>query len=671
MARSFNGTTDDAVGSSPAVTGYPLTISLMVNLPATNVNAYIAMLVASATGQFGNFAVRYHSGGAAANRILFRVDSNVEGGSFDAVAPDAISANTWYHVCARADHSTSRRIKVNNGTEVTNTTDCTPTNIDQISMGVHREEGVALARNPIRIAEVGIWNVVLDDAEVAALSKGFSPDQIRPGSLKHYWDHIGRVSPEPDHRGAAAITITGTSAFEHCRIIYPRGGRVGAPSAITYLLSLVANATPVGLLMRSTLARRLASSSPVAALLRSTSLLRQAVVSPVAGALRASGKGMIAVGSGVAVLSRLTKKFPLAVSTPTAAVATMKVFLVSLVANAATAAAARRSTSKALVAAAAPAGALQRSVARSLAAVTSPVGSTFRALAKSLGAQASPQGFVTRATSRALSAVTTPAALILRQVVKRLTAAGSTAAAAVRATAKALSGVTTGSAGGTRSTSRRSAATALTAATITIQAVVGLAFLAVTQPTATLRRAIDKVLRATGLIEAFVQRFLQLVGGPDLLLARKVEGLASDVEIHGLASDLEIVGLDIRQDGSVMAVRVDLSFGLGEDWIIRLTARNADGSVMDLTSGNVKFAVGRRGGEDPVVQTDTQSGGVTLIDAPNGVAVIRLRGISQRDLIGAYAGPLAYIIRAIKADGTPSDQVFGDFEIRRTPLGTP
>ena len=37
-----------------------------------------------------------------------------------------------------------------------------------------------------RIAECAIWSAALDDAEIAALGKGFTPDMIRPQSLVYY-----------------------------------------------------------------------------------------------------------------------------------------------------------------------------------------------------------------------------------------------------------------------------------------------------------------------------------------------------------------------------------------------------------------------------------------------------------------------------------------------------
>lgn len=53
-------------------------------------------------------------------------------------------------------------------------------------------------------AHAAFWNVVLSDAEIAALAKGYSPDQIRPASL-HFYVPLIR-SPWPDLKGSNGTT---------------------------------------------------------------------------------------------------------------------------------------------------------------------------------------------------------------------------------------------------------------------------------------------------------------------------------------------------------------------------------------------------------------------------------------------------------------------------------
>jgi hypothetical protein len=70
-------------------------------------------------------------------------------------------------------------------------------------------------------AEIGIWNVVLDAGEMAALGKGVSPLVIRPASLVRY---IPLIEPTPaEYKTAAVVTVSGaTEDEEHPRILRPR-----------------------------------------------------------------------------------------------------------------------------------------------------------------------------------------------------------------------------------------------------------------------------------------------------------------------------------------------------------------------------------------------------------------------------------------------------------------
>lgn len=76
------------------------------------------------------------------------------------------------------------------------------------------------------LAEMAVWNVSLTAAEMAALSAGYSADQIRPGSLVAYWPLIGRLSPEIELWSGYNGTLTNAPAQDaHPRIIYPSSGK--------------------------------------------------------------------------------------------------------------------------------------------------------------------------------------------------------------------------------------------------------------------------------------------------------------------------------------------------------------------------------------------------------------------------------------------------------------
>lgn len=69
------------------------------------------------------------------------------------------------------------------------------------------------------ISELGIWNVVLDDAQIAGLAEGFSPLNYSNG-LKTYYPIIGRHSPEIELINGDDGTVSGTTTVVHPRVFY-------------------------------------------------------------------------------------------------------------------------------------------------------------------------------------------------------------------------------------------------------------------------------------------------------------------------------------------------------------------------------------------------------------------------------------------------------------------
>ena len=70
------------------------------------------------------------------------------------------------------------------------------------------------------LAELAIWNVALNQDEVFALAKGFSPQLIRPGSLVTYYPFTGNFSPEPDMMGRIPMGLA-NSPTKSDHNIYP------------------------------------------------------------------------------------------------------------------------------------------------------------------------------------------------------------------------------------------------------------------------------------------------------------------------------------------------------------------------------------------------------------------------------------------------------------------
>lgn len=161
-----------------------------------------------------------HNSASAAGANCFRMQMGTSGkvGVFtngsSANTTNAASLNTWVHMAGVISSATSRSAFINGGDKTTNTTSATPSGINETTIGLRRGTTPgAAALGPI--AEAAIWNAALDDDEVAALGKGFSPRLIRPSALVAY---LPLIRDFVDVKGAG-FSVTGSlTVADHCAI---------------------------------------------------------------------------------------------------------------------------------------------------------------------------------------------------------------------------------------------------------------------------------------------------------------------------------------------------------------------------------------------------------------------------------------------------------------------
>jgi len=210
MARDFNGSSDRATNSGAPATAAPLTLACWFRADTLPGVSCLMSLHGSGSG---------HSFSMIVEDTPKKLKARINGGATAlAVHGTTVTTGQWYHACAVFTTTTSRDIYLDGVSPVNNTTSQTPTSINTsylgtINAGSFPHDG--------QLAEVAVWNVALSAAEIASLSKGFSPRLVRRESLKAYWPLIGRVSPEPDLCGVYPLTLTGTANADHPRIIYP------------------------------------------------------------------------------------------------------------------------------------------------------------------------------------------------------------------------------------------------------------------------------------------------------------------------------------------------------------------------------------------------------------------------------------------------------------------
>jgi len=224
MARSFTAASSQyAESSTPAITGYPCTLSAWFYANTThdgqiNSNRRVSggygaiELSVRSTG-----VIRYYLYGGTANTILLSATS--------------YSTGTWTHVCGVSASATDHTLYFNGTSDDTDATDpgATFTLAKSIVGRYQSPDGAGEYFNGL-LAEIGTWDVALNASEVAALADGYSPKLVRPLSLTAYWPLMGRFDPERDEFGSFPLTLVNApTQAAHPRIIYPSKPQVIVP----------------------------------------------------------------------------------------------------------------------------------------------------------------------------------------------------------------------------------------------------------------------------------------------------------------------------------------------------------------------------------------------------------------------------------------------------------
>lgn len=216
MARDFNGTTGYLTNSNAPVTAMPLTIAAWF-YPDSVTGQHIIAGVGKSSVNTDMWVIR--TNGSALNALSESTTGNGQ------ASISTVSTGVWQHACGVFKSSTSRIAYLNGTASTTNTVSSSPSGINLTRIGV-RPKLTLTDYFDGRIQEVGIWNVALDAAEIAALAKNYSPKHIRPTALKFYCKIIGRDSPEIDEWGGLQMTVTGTaSVIQHERMIYKQAAK--------------------------------------------------------------------------------------------------------------------------------------------------------------------------------------------------------------------------------------------------------------------------------------------------------------------------------------------------------------------------------------------------------------------------------------------------------------
>ncbi len=213
MALDFDGT-DDFLESSTlpiASATYPITMACWFNVD--NTTASHTLIALDSNG--GSRRVMMQADGATAGDpvVAYAFDS----AGNQAGSATGFSAGSWHHGVAIFSANNARYAGID-GTlgSVQSTTRSASWN--RFKLGARTSAGANGSFCNGRIAEAGVWNAVLDAAEIAALAKGIPPRFVRPSSLVFY---APMVRDFLDHRNGIVLTENGggLAIATHCRRI--------------------------------------------------------------------------------------------------------------------------------------------------------------------------------------------------------------------------------------------------------------------------------------------------------------------------------------------------------------------------------------------------------------------------------------------------------------------
>lgn len=219
MAILFDGSSEYLTLGSAPVTDYPLSMSCWFvpeDLATTSTLVWL---------------------GDSANNLEHIASIKFHGGDDDQCVAESISTDAfelgqayctnfitgvdeWQHVVGVFASNASRVITLNGdlGNEGSNTTSVTGNTPDEIAIGAQAASSPGSYHDGA-LAEVGIWNVALTDAEKTMLSLGKSPKSVRPQNLVCHGRLVRNLQ---ELIGGVNFTETGTpTVASHPRIIMP------------------------------------------------------------------------------------------------------------------------------------------------------------------------------------------------------------------------------------------------------------------------------------------------------------------------------------------------------------------------------------------------------------------------------------------------------------------
>jgi len=166
-------------------------------------------------GQSGSTDNRHNLGVGPSSDQVVSAYSRTTAGNSSAITISSADHNKWNHQCGVWRSATDRQVYFNGAGGAINTTSRTPASLNKTAVGC-QTNGSTEPCTTMRIGEAAVWNVALDDVEIAALAKGFSPGLVRPSALVEYLPLVRDLIAA---RRGDWVTNGSVSVQDHCRVL--------------------------------------------------------------------------------------------------------------------------------------------------------------------------------------------------------------------------------------------------------------------------------------------------------------------------------------------------------------------------------------------------------------------------------------------------------------------
>jgi len=207
MAFNFTAASTQYLSATNPVSAAPFTFAAWARVANTTGNkAIVSLNQNSGTNRF----LMYLAGPT----LSFFVNDS---GGFTQPQAGNVSANTWFHACAVEAATNDHRLFRDGANKSTTVGARTPVSINAVNVGADRNNNNNGSLWSGQIAEVGIWNVALTDAEAASLAQGMTCDKVRPQSLVFYAPLVRDLI---DYKGGLTITNNNTATVANHPRVY-------------------------------------------------------------------------------------------------------------------------------------------------------------------------------------------------------------------------------------------------------------------------------------------------------------------------------------------------------------------------------------------------------------------------------------------------------------------